>query len=948
MSAVFERPWALLALPVALALIALPVFLRRQRPPRLKLHATLRAVTALLLVLSLAGMGLPVGGARAQLMVLADRSDSMTAQLGGEEALVGEIEANKGDRDTALLSFGGDAALEYLRGNGHFAGFETQVQANATDAAAALTMGAALLSQDASRHMLLLSDGRQTRGDILQAARLLAAQGIRLDAVYLGADQNQDAQLTSLQAPGYLHLGERYEVVATVHASYGTAATLRLFQDRVPVAERSVTLSAGENRFVFSLTAQEEGIHTYTAEVSAAGDASGRNNSASAYTRIIGRPRILLVGAPEQTANLASLLDAAGMVCEVKPPAQLTERIEDYMVYQAAVLCDVSADALPAGVQAALGSFVRNLGRGLLVGGGQNSYALGNYSDTALEELLPLKSTLDNQLNLPKLGLCLVIDHSGSMDEAQYGVSKRELAIEAAIRSTKILQTKDEIGVIAYDDQWYWAVKLQAATDRTAIENAISSIPSGGGTMMHAPMAAALAALQSSDAQLKHIILVTDGLPADSGFDQLAAQMQQSDITLTTVSIGKDADQNLMQRLAQLGGGRCYAVDQFSNIVSIFTKETMLATGAYLQNRTFTPAATPYAPAMLSSGFPLLHGYVNTTAKTLAEVQLVSDQQHPLYARWRTGLGRVACWTSDFAGLWSTDLMASAKAVNLVGSLVQQVLPEESGSGSLEVTRTDGGGAIALEAPTGEGASASATVIAPDGTTTEVPLMPSQPGRYEANFAADQSGVYVVRATNRADGVPDTLTEGALSAGWSAEYDLRAADGRALLEQAVQLTGGKLVTTAAEALAQQAPRQLGRVDLSGALLAAALALFLLQIAAARLRWDALVLAWATTLPARLRALRGAALHRRNGPKPQRGAVPRGETAALAREPKRKMQSTELTTPAGNVVAPVQKPAVPEVKAPQDEKVVPKAGDPTSTPTAAQALLQKRKEQKREQ
>ena len=50
---------------------------------------------------------------------------------------------------------------------------------------------------------------------------------------------------------------------------------------------------------------------------------------------------------------------------------------------------------------------------------------------------------------MPDLGLVLVIDKSGSMASGQYGVSKVELAKEAAIRSTEVLTSRDMIGVIA-------------------------------------------------------------------------------------------------------------------------------------------------------------------------------------------------------------------------------------------------------------------------------------------------------------------------------------------------------------------------------------------------------------------------------------------------------------------------------------------------------------------
>ena len=872
MGAEFERPWLLLLLPLCAAAVILP-YLRRKWDWRHRLHTAIRSAILLLLALSLAGLSFVFPGGRQMLLMAADRSDSMKGNFAAQTKLIGDIEEKKGTLDTGLMAFGGNTSVEYLKGTGRFTGFDTTVNSNLTDIASALSMGSALLPQDSARRLLLITDGRENNGDMLSAARRLSAAGIRMDVAYFPPQQAKEAQVTSLNVPGYLHLGESFEVVATVHSTYATKATLRLFQDRAQAGSQEVDLRVGENRFVYTFKAESDGIHSWTAEISAPGDGFTGNNRADGFTRVIGRPAVLLVADdPAETAALAEILKSAGFIVDRKKTVELTGKLEDYMRYQAAVLCNVPAASIGEGPMAALDSFVRVLGRGLLVTGGQESFALGGYEGTKLEDMLPVKSTIENYMELPKLGLCLVIDKSGSMSEGQYGISKRDLAVEAASRSAQILQSKDLIGVIAYDDATEWVVKMQPAADKAAIQEKIATIRIGGGTMMYTPMATALDALDQSDAQLKHIILLTDGLPADGGFDELAVKMAARGITLSTVAVGKDADKKLMERLATLGGGRSYVVDEFDNIVSIFTKETCLATGAYLQNRIFTPAATASAPAALSAGLPRLHGYVNTTPKQMAEVELVSDRKHVIFARWRYGLGRTAAWTSDVKGLWSQELLASQSAVGIVSNLVSQVMPEDNGTGALDVRQSGNDGVIALDAETGEGASAGANVIAPDGTSTDVKMNPAKPGVFEGQFPVGQNGVYIVRATHKQNGMPDVVTETGLSAGWSREYDLRYDDPRPRLEQAARLTGGTLVASADEALRQTAALQKGRADLTGALLLTALFLFVLEIAMRRMRWDVRIHGWAMALK-RIPGPAAKPLASAPGPQPQRQAQP---------------------------------------------------------------------------
>lgn len=917
MGAEFERPWILLLL-IPAAAVLLPL-LGKKRDSRLKLDAAVRSVILALLILALSGISAVFPGGGQTLLVVADRSGSMQAHADEEAQLIDSVEKQKGSVQTGLLAFGADAAVEYMKGTGRFTGFDTKVDANLTGIAKALNMGSVLLPQDSVRRMLLITDGLENDGDMLSAARSLAAAGIRMDVAYLPPKHAGEAQVTSLNVPGYLHTGESCDVVVTVDSNAAGKATLRLYCDRSLAGSQDVELQKGENRFVFNYKADKEGIHTWMAELSAPWDANSANNRADAYTRVIGRPAVLLAADdPAETEQLARILQAAGYIVDRKGAVELGGNLDDYMKYQAIVLGNVPAQSLGDAAVGMLDAYTRVLGRGLLVTGGQDSFALGGYDGTKLEGMLPVNSKIENYADMPKLALVLVIDHSGSMEEGQYGISKRQLAVEAAIRSTQILQPNDEVGVIAFDDTYSWALPMQKASDKDALQKQISTIGPGGGTMMYNPMAAARDALAKTDAQLKHIILLTDGMPADTGFEALAADMKARGITLSTVAVGKDADRALLSSLADLGGGRTYAVDEFNNIVSIFAKETYLATGEYLQNRTFTPAVTSFAPAVLSQGLPPLHGYVNTTPKQAAEVQLVSDRDHVIYARWRYGLGRTAVWTSDVKGLWSQDWLASPNAVRYISSLVSQVLPEDEGSGALEASMDGGQAVVTLKADTVEGAQAQATVVAPDNSSFNITLDPVSPGEFEARFDASDPGTYIVRATQKQPGMPDVTAETGVSSGWSREYDLRQDDPKPKLEEAAKLTGGKLVSSASELFAQNMQQKKGRADLTGVLLLAALFLFVLDVAMRRMRWDARLLAWFASRRLKTKI---------------KQAIPAASSAPAARVGD--MIAGQANENEVAVSTPKSKPAKGE-----------KAEKPAETASPAQALLNIRKQQKR--
>ena len=64
----------------------------------------------------------------------------------------------------------------------------------------------------------------------------------------------------------------------------------------------------------------------------------------------------------------------------------------------------------------ALQTFVRDIGRGLVMVGGPDSYGAGGYTKTPLEESLPVDMGVRDRQKEPDIALVVVIDQSGSMD----------------------------------------------------------------------------------------------------------------------------------------------------------------------------------------------------------------------------------------------------------------------------------------------------------------------------------------------------------------------------------------------------------------------------------------------------------------------------------------------------------------------------------------------------
>ncbi len=807
----FQYPYLLALLNLLPAYGALWLWRKMRISP---LALGLRLFTLTFLVLALANPTFGTEAPLAQpLIILVDQSESLTASgqatlRAQADQIVTTLAASNRTQPIKVLWFGAEAVAPQTG----------SLDSSATNLAAALHTAQHLLPTGG--RVLLLSDGLQTAGDALLAAQQVAASGLTVDVQPFSSVQTTEVRISGLEVPLTLHVGEEYTIQINVEASgpfpAEAPATLRLWEQPSALttaekllAEEEVKLKPGNNRFSFPHRAEATGVTRLRAEIKADPDTFPRNNRAAATVLVGPTPNLLLVEGREGNGKLLQeALQKEGINGTIITPEALPSRLSDLRRYEGMVLIDVPARSFSLDQMTSIQEFVRSEGRGLVVTGGINSFGLGMYKNTPLEQVLPVKMDAPSRGKRPAIALLLLMDRSASMTLA-IGVSKLDMAKEAAILSTEALRREDRIGVLAFDTKQEWIVNFQNVGQGAAlkqVQDSIAILTPGGGTDIYGALNVGLAQLVNQKVTVRHAVLLTDGRSFTNdqdAYQRLIEAARAQKITLSTIAIGQDSDTELLDKLAKWGNGRYYFTSKPEDIPKLTLQESEIARADPSVETTFQadlalphPLLRDFAPAKL----PQVEGYVATTLKEGADLVLRSPEKDPVLATWQYGLGRAVAWTPSLTEPWAKRWPLWEDYGRFWAQVVRYTLPEPD-SGPLQVQfRPQPGGVKLIAEATQPGgqpldlADAQARVTLPDSKQYDTSLWQIAPGRYAQDLLLPNEGAYTFLVALERKGQLQRTEVGYVKA-VPAEYTppSNLPKGRDLLQQIASLTGGKVL-----------------------------------------------------------------------------------------------------------------------------------------------------------
>lgn len=771
-------------LVLVLLVIEWIVYVRQMRY-RGKFYRIVRGVVFLCVLLALFGIRIYRGSGRTATVFVVDLSNSNEEHVDEAKEYLQETIAKMPSGNVyGIVTFGKDTLVEqFLTSERHYGGLMTLPDKAATNFEEAFSKALTLIPGEYSKRLVVLTDGRETRGDIRNMAQALTAGQAELLTLLYENEETPDAYIDNVTLPAYLHPGDKYSITVLVESNYDTDAVIALYNGSSQTAANSVHLNKGSNRFVFSAQVDADtdsgATENLRVQVQAQGDTCQENDFFSAYSVVETPPRVLVIsGRNVSAAEFASVLSAAGCDFNVVSARNAPSSINDMLNYKSIILVNTYIDDLPEKFLDNLETYVKDYGCGFICCGGEDSFALGGYRSTVLETVLPVDMQLRGVNEMPTMAMVMVIDRSGSMTNSAggFGISNLDIAVRAAEVAVDNLNDSDYVGILTFDDQYQWQVALRLADDKASIKDEIRQISDGGGTTIKPALQEAVKVLGGSEASIKHIVLLTDGMGETDNFADVISDCADSDITLSTVAVGNGSDTRLLQYLADQCGGRYYYSDESSDIPRIFAQEVFLGGDSYIQNGVFSLSVQQsheLTSNLFPTGWPALYGYISATPKTASSPVIVSGEKgDPILTVWQYGLGRTVAWNSDVTGEWTGAFAGQEDYVQLWKRIVDYSTGNASmGEDSVNVVTV--GERTEVDYQTSDYGSATeilVTVIAPDGDAVEEKLHATAPGKYTAELSTPQTGLYHFNIRRTEDGEIQNYMTTAAAVQFSDEY----------------------------------------------------------------------------------------------------------------------------------------------------------------------------------
>ena len=788
----FESPWYLVLLAVLPVLwwysLGSLALLGRARK---LLAIALRSIVVVMIVLALAGIQMVRTSDRLTVIYLVDQS--LSIPVGQRQAMIKYVNEaimkhrRRVDDRVGVVVFGRDASIEIPPFDDYVQLdplMESLLDREYTNLAGALKLAHASFPEDAAKRIVLVSDGNQNLGNAVEQARGVSGAGIGIDVVPVYYPPRAEVVVEGLAIPGDVRREEPFDLTVVVNNTAPGEIRGKLVLSRITdegpevlntrAEDQVVVLPPGKKVFTFREEITAANFYTYKAEFipdpGQPGDDATENNEATAFTHVRGAGQVLLIEDYEHPGEFNQLVEQLrehGLEVAMRSSDQLFTSPGELLPYDTVVLANVprstgEGDSVYHFSDAQIRMLVANtqqMGAGLVMLGGPNSFGAGGWVNTELEKAMPVDFQVKSAKVAPK-GALVMMMHACEIAE---GNTWEKIVAHEAI---KALGAQDYCGLLYWGgggNEWLWGKGLRpVGTDRARMMARVDRMTPGDMPEFDPAMKMAVRGFRNvPDAAVKHMIIISDGDPTPPSRGAVQA-LRKMGVTISTVAVGAHgvAGSRLLANLAQ-PPGKYYAPRNPKALPKIFQREARRVARPLIYEKE-TPWNIQVNPGHIMLGeidsVPPITGFVLTSKKDnpLVEVLLVSprppgERNSTILAGWTYGLGRAVAFTTDAGARWAKSWPASDQYGTLFTQIVRWSMRPTGGTGKFTVaTEVKDEEVRVVVTALDENdefvnfLNMSGEALGPGLKRISLGLEQTSPGRYVGTFPTQGSGSYYV------------------------------------------------------------------------------------------------------------------------------------------------------------------------------------------------------------
>jgi len=592
--------------------------------------------------------------------------------------------------------------------------------------------------------IILYSDGLDTHGDIGKALEVISDSNIPVNTLPLSPTKITDTpRVIRAVFPEQAYVGEEITANLLIHQPSSGEVDIEIAGTDGSSYKRRIFLETGLNAQTFPFRPGKIGPLVYTSKA-APSQSVGMGAQTWSNVKVRPLPKVMIFQDNQAEGKfLQEALRSEKIEFIAFEPGSWPKNLkEEIKQYPCIVLNNIHKSAFQDDDLKAVRERVKD-GGGLMMLGGERSYGLGDYTDTPIEEALPVRMPR-RTINQP-LALVLVLDASGSMFGEPW-----EYLLQATKEIVRLCKGH-HVGIIMFNHFPTWVSPIHQIDDPEAVCRVIDQCDCGGGTVFSLPLVQALIALKDQPFTQKCVLMMSDGVPADfPHVKPLFENFREYGITVTTIAAGRDVNAQNLEIIAAETNGQFYQSLDFSELPNLFKKEIKRISGPPYIEEDFKPIivdARSLARGIAQEEIPYLKGLIVTQKKDQATTIMTSNRGDPVMAYWRYGLGRGVAFTSDMLPNWSSQWARWDGFGKLLRQTVKALC--EGAQDKFSVFLTQKGtfvNVVVDPGPDNRLAFRYLDLTDSGGKKKALPLSMLPDGRYEGSFDSPNPGFFYCKA----------------------------------------------------------------------------------------------------------------------------------------------------------------------------------------------------------